>query len=151
MARPSKYKPEFAAQAKKLAALGATDMEVAEFFGVTDRTIYRWKIEFRPFCQALKAGKVSADDRVERALYQRAVGYSHHTEKLFQYEGKVVRARTMAHVPPDVAAAFIWLKNRKPEFWSNDPDAKGGDDVPTPASVSVTVEDASIPEPGEAG
>ena len=35
--RPSSYKPEFARQAAKLAELGATDQEVADFFEV-DRT-----------------------------------------------------------------------------------------------------------------
>lgn len=146
MARPTKYKPEFAAQAKKLAALGATDMEIAEFFGVTDRTIYRWKAEFRPFCQALKAGKVTADERVERALYQRAVGYSFNTEKLFQNDGKVIRAKTTSHVPPDVAAGFIWLKNRRPDRWRNNPDPVDDDEPLPPAKVIIDVQDASVPD-----
>ena len=50
MARPSKYKPEFAAQAAKLCALGATDVEIADFFEVDVRTIHRWKGEFEEFC-----------------------------------------------------------------------------------------------------
>ncbi|WP_033456662.1 helix-turn-helix domain-containing protein [Bordetella bronchiseptica] len=146
MARPSKYKPEFAVQAKKLAALGATDMEVAEFFGVTDRTIYRWKAEFKPFCQASKAGKSTADDRVERALYQRAVGYSYHTEKLFQHDGSVVRAKISTHVPPDVAASFIWLKNRRPELWRDKPDPTNDDNAPPPVKVVIEVVNASVPD-----
>lgn len=32
--RPSKYKPEYAGQAKKLCMLGQTDAEMASFFGV---------------------------------------------------------------------------------------------------------------------
>ena len=146
MARPSKYQPEFAKQAKMLCKLGATDMEIAEFFGVTDRTLYRWKIEHREFCQALKVSKAEADERVKRALYQRAVGYSFNTEKVFQHQGKVVRAKTVEHCPPDVAAAFIWLKNRDPENWRARPDP-----IPpaesAPKAVPVTVTDASLPEP----
>lgn len=34
MARPSKYRPEFVEQAEKLCKLGATDLEVADFFEV---------------------------------------------------------------------------------------------------------------------
>ena len=32
MGRPPKYKPEFAEQAEKLCALGATDADLADFF-----------------------------------------------------------------------------------------------------------------------
>lgn len=146
MARPTKYKPEFVAQAKKLCKLGATDMEIAEFFGITDRTLYRWKIEYPAFCQALKVTKKEADERVKRALYQRAVGYSYNSEKVFQHQGKVIRAKTTEHVPADVAASFIWLKNRDPENWRDRPDPIPTDEAP-PKSVSVTVQDASEPEP----
>lgn len=146
MARPSKYQPEFAKQAKMLAKLGATDMEIAEFFGITDRTLYRWKNEYREFCQALKVSKTEADERVKRALYQRAVGYSYNTEKVFQHQGKVVRAKTVEHCPPDVAAAFIWLKNRDRENWSDRPDPIQATET-APKAVPVTVQDASLPEP----
>ena len=53
--RPTKYKPEFVEQARKLAQLGATDIEVADFMGVDGRTITRWKSEHEEFCLALKA------------------------------------------------------------------------------------------------
>ncbi|MBL3206262.1 terminase, partial [Klebsiella pneumoniae] len=42
MGRPSKYKPEFAEQAKKLAVLGATDAQMADFFEVSVSTINLW-------------------------------------------------------------------------------------------------------------
>lgn len=41
--RPPTYKPEYAKQAAKLCELGATDLDIAEFFGVSVRTVYRWK------------------------------------------------------------------------------------------------------------
>ncbi len=52
-------------------------MEVADFFEVDVRTIYRWKTGREEFCQALKVGKDVADDRVTRSLYARANGYEH--------------------------------------------------------------------------
>ena len=63
------YKPDFDAQAEKLCRLGATDAELADFFGVLVSTINAWKTRHVDFLQALKGGKTEADDRVERALY----------------------------------------------------------------------------------
>lgn len=115
--RPASYKPEYAEQARKLCELGATDIEIADFFEVSDRTVYRWQLKYPEFCQALKAGKDSADERVERSLYHRATGYTFESEKVFQYQGDIVRAGTREHVPPDTTAMIFWLKNRRPEAW----------------------------------
>lgn len=115
--RPTDYKAVYAGQAKKLCQLGATDFELADFFKVDTRTIYRWKHVYPAFCQSLVAGKEKADDRVERALFNRAVGYSFESEKLWSYMGLVTRATTVEHVAPDPGAAMSWLKNRKPDDW----------------------------------
>src|SRR5260221_386292 len=99
--RPSGFRPEFVTQAEKLTALGATDREVAEFFKITERTLYRWQHDHAEFCQALKLGKEASDARVEKSLYRRAVGYTFDAVKIFQYEGKPVRANYVEHVAPD--------------------------------------------------
>lgn len=117
MARPSEFKPEYVEQARKLCQLGATDIELADFFEVSDRTIYRWQIKYPEFCQALKAGKESADERVERSLYHKATGYTFDAEKIFQHNGEVIRAPYREHVAPDTTAMIFWLKNRRPEAW----------------------------------
>jgi hypothetical protein len=117
--RPTAYKAEYAEQARKLCELGATDVELADFFEVTDRTIYRWSAKHEDFCQALKAGKVAADERVERSLYHKAVGYTHEAVKIFMPAGakEPVYAPYREHVPPDTTAAIFWLKNRRGEDW----------------------------------
>lgn len=115
--RPSSYRDEFAKQAERLCELGATDMELADFFEVDIRTIYRWKHEHGDFCQAVKVGKDALDNRVERSLYQRAVGYSFNSEKIFHFQGHITRADCVEHVAPDPGAALNWLKNRRPEAW----------------------------------
>lgn len=117
--RPSKYDPAFAAQATKLCELGATDDDVAAFFSVTPRTIYRWQTQFPEFCQSLKAGKAPADDRVERSLFHRAVGYRHEAVKIFMPAGASapVYAEYVEQVAPDTTAAIFWLKNRRPDLW----------------------------------
>ncbi|WP_375790884.1 helix-turn-helix domain-containing protein [Bradyrhizobium sp. vgs-9] len=117
--RPTSYKPEYAEQAAKLCALGATDAELADFFKVTTVTIWRWQSAHVEFCNALKRGKEAADERVERSLYARATGYTHEAVKIFMPAGakKPVYAKYQEHVPPDVTAQIFWLKNRRREEW----------------------------------
>lgn len=114
---PTLYKAVFANQAKKLCLLGATDLEIADFFNVNVATIYRWKNTQQKFCDALKAGKAQADARVERSLYAKATGYMHDAVKIFQNEGVPVIVPFREHVPPDTTACIFWLKNRKPKEW----------------------------------
>ncbi len=117
--RPSSFKPEYVAQVRKLCEFGATDVEIADFFGISDRTVYRWQIEYPEFCQALKAGKEAVDDRIERSLLHRASGYSHEAVKIFMPAGASdpVYAPYREHFPPDTTAAIFWLKNRRPDVW----------------------------------
>ena len=117
--RPTDYKPEYAAQAKHLCELGATDQEIADFFEVNVSTIYRWKHTQGEFCEALIDGKDFADDRVERSLYQRAVGYEQEEVKIFMPSGaeNPVYAPFRAKIPSDVGAAKLWLTNRRGGKW----------------------------------
>ena len=116
--RPSGYLPEFAKQATKLCELGATNADLADFFGVSINTIANWQTARPEFLAALKAGKVSADDRVERSLYQRAVGYTYYSVKIFCPAGGVpVTVPYREHVPPDTTAQIFWLKNRRRNEW----------------------------------
>lgn len=129
--RPSEYRDEYVEQAAKLCALGATDFELANFFQVHTATIYRWKNLYPEFCEAVIAGKEAADARVERSLYNRAVGYSFESEKVFQFQGEIIRAETVEHVPPDPSAALNWLKNRQPDKWRDKQEVQhsGGIDI----------------------
>lgn len=115
--RPSAYNPAYAKQAQKLCQLGATDVELADFFGVTVTTIGNWQRQHADFLAALKMGKDAADARVERSLYHRANGYTFDSEKVFQFQGEIVRAKTREHVPPDTTACIFWLKNRRRDEW----------------------------------
>lgn len=115
--RPTAYQASFVEQAKKLCALGATDAEMAGFFEVAVSTFYKWKSEFPEFSEAIKNAKAIADERVERSLYHRAVGYTFESEKVFQFQGQIVRTPTKEHVPPDTTAAIFWLKNRRSKEW----------------------------------
>lgn len=115
--RPTKLKPEFIEQARKLAALGATDREAAEFFDVSESTLYLWKHTSEEFSEALKVGKETADDRVKQSLYRRALGYSHDAVKIMTVDGSVQVVPFVEHYPPDTTAAIFWMKNRDPANW----------------------------------
>jgi len=117
--RPTKFREEFIEQARKLCQLGATDIEIADFFDVEVRTIYRWKADNDAFCQSLKAGKEVADERVERSLFQKATGYEQDEVKIFMPANAEapVYAPFRAKVAPDTTAAIFWLKNRRPDLW----------------------------------
>jgi len=121
--RPSPYKPEFAGIARRLCRNGATDIEVADILGISVRTFYRWCLLHDEFTAAVRVGKDAADDRVERALYQRAVGYDYIAEKIVTPRGggPVVMPYTM-HIPADVRAALHWLAIRRPKPWATMPE-----------------------------
>lgn len=117
MGRPSDYGEEFCEEARKFCENGATDIEVADYLEISVATLYRWKGKYPEFCEALKAGKSVADERVERSLYHKALGYTFDAVKIMQYEGEPVVVPYREHVPPDTTAAIFWLKNRRPELW----------------------------------
>lgn len=124
--RPTDYQERYPEQARKLCQLGATDAELADFFGVNITTIHRWKNVHADFCNALKAGKEAADARVERSLYQKAVGYTYDSVKIFMPAGATepVYAPYREHVPPSDTAAIFWLKNRRSAEWRDKQDVE---------------------------
>ena len=118
MGRPTTYKAEYAKQAEKICKLGATNHELAEIFGCSVRAINRWAIEHAAFAKAIQVGKDAADERVVKALYNRAVGYDYEAVKIFcNADGHVTEVPYTEHVPPDVKAAMQWLFNRRPGEW----------------------------------
>lgn len=120
--RPTDYKSEYVAQVEKLCRFGATDVEIAEFFDVSVRTIHRWKLDHEDFCHSISIGKESADARVERALYERATGFTFKEDQAFKCRDsggaeKVEVVTLEKQVPAETAAMIFWLKNRKKEAW----------------------------------
>jgi hypothetical protein len=122
------YKPEYAQVARIMCRGGATDAELAEAFGIHLATIGYWKGRFAAFREAIQDGKDMADDRVEQALYRRAVGYDYRAEEVLSFEGKVTeRAEVIKHEKPDVRAAQWWLKNRRRGKWADRHEITGAD------------------------
>lgn len=115
--RPTDYKPEYNEQAMKLCLLNAIDADLADFFEVTEQTINNWKKAHPEFFESIKKGKSIADANVAEKLYERATGYSHKEDKIFNNNGEPLVVPTTKHYPPDSTAAIFWLKNRAPEQW----------------------------------
>src|ERR1700730_14472630 len=122
--RPTDYSVEMAERAFALAQQGATDREIADGLDIGTTTFYRWCNEHPEFREATRLGKEAADERVERSLYHRALGYSHDAVKIFMPAGasEPVYAPFVEHFPPDTAAASLWLRNRKPDKWRDKQD-----------------------------
>ena len=129
MAAKPKYNPDFHDDwAWSLAAMGATNEEIAKAMGVSKRTIIRWSQEHQSFGEALARGKGVSDAKVVRSLYQRAVGYDYTEERQtveLDKEGKpkpIKVEKIKKHVPPDVGAQCFWLKNRQRSMWQDRPE-----------------------------
>ena len=120
--RPTKYLKVYDKQAADLCEYGADDVGLASFFHVSESTINLWKVKHPNFSESIKRAKAELDSKVERSLYERAVGYSHkdvdiRTISIGDGYSKIVQTPLTKHYPPDTAAAFIWLKNRRPAHW----------------------------------
>lgn len=128
--RPTKFKPEFIEQAHKLALLGATDAEMADFFEVHTDTLNEWKLVHPEFSVSLREGKIKADTEVAAKLYAKCMGAEWVEDfatkvKKTKYENgkKVYEEEEIQVVPvrkgsaPDTAAISLWLRNRQGANW----------------------------------
>jgi len=116
--RPTKYNKEYHSNIIYwMAKTGLTDKQMAGELGITEKTLNNWKNAHEEFLLSLKRGKEEPDSKVEDALYQRALGYSHPEDKIFNQNGVPLVVPTIKHYPPDPTAIIFWLKNRRPDKW----------------------------------
>lgn len=116
----SRYKAEYAKEVLQLCLLGASDRDLAGFFGVTHSTIQSWQKLHPEFGAALERGKQRADMAVARSMFRKATGYSHKATKVFMTkDGEIREHRYTEHYPPDTPAGIFWLKNRRRELWQD--------------------------------
>lgn len=118
--RPTWYSPALNDQVYELALLGQTEEQMAETLGVGYSTFTRWVAKHRYFREAIARGRAPADARVAASLYKRGLGYEYEAVKIFAPTGdrpEPTYAPYMQHVPPETAAASLWLRNRQPKLW----------------------------------
>jgi hypothetical protein len=116
--RDSEYDPSMNDQVRKLALLGLTNEELAEFFGVHVSTFYRWQAGNSAFREAVNEGKTIADANVADSFYKRATGEHVQLEKIVKRpNGEHEVIKYMTYIPGDPGAALNWLKNRRGQSW----------------------------------
>lgn len=134
--RPEKFAIINQEQLRQLIVSGWDDAQVSRFFGITEQTFNNYKIKYPKFFDALKDWKKEADLKVEKALFQRAIGYEYDEvtyEKsntgglgIVLSKGEVQAVKheptsktkiVVKQVAPDVTAQIFWLKNRQKEQW----------------------------------
>ena len=121
MGRPSSYSPDLCELAHNYCLLGATNDELAEFFGVSPRTIDNWIAVHPDFETAVKDGRIIADARVARGLYARAVGYDRKVEREILHQGELRTITNVTHYPPNPQSCIFWLRNRRRRTWREGP------------------------------
>lgn len=130
MPAPKPCTPEIVEQARKLCQyLGATNQEMADFFGVSLRHFQDWIAEIPDLKEAVTLGKMQADAGVADALYRRATGYSHPDVDIKVVDGCIVETPLVKHYPPDTVACIFWLTNRRRDMWKRKPTEESQADV----------------------
>ncbi|WP_333879274.1 hypothetical protein [Methylobacter sp.] len=110
--KTTQFKSEYCEQVFNYCSLGASEKQLAQFFGIDEKELIDWKIKYPKFQKAIKRGQIMADANVASSLYRRGIGYSHKEMKVIQREGKLIAIEVDKHHPPDVQACIFWLSNR---------------------------------------
>ena len=98
---------------------GLTEEQIAKNIGIARQTLGKWKHAYSVIGDALKKGYAVANQEVESALFRRATGYqTTETRMVTDSSGKKIEC-VIKDVPPDTTACIFWLKNRKPDEWSD--------------------------------
>ena len=71
-----KFQDKYISDVKKLALLGLTDKEIANFFEVEESLLHHWFEKYPEFASAHHSGKLGANGEVIAALYKRAKGFT---------------------------------------------------------------------------
>ena len=128
MGRPTLFHPAMCEEAHNYCLLGATNDQLAGFFGVSSSTIDNWIAGRRDFEAAVKSGRVIADAKVARSLYVRAVGYDRTVEREVILGGELKPVTSTVHYPANVQACIFWLRHRRRQSWCDGPSAATADD-----------------------
>lgn len=103
--------------------------EIAEFIGITQPLLSRWRREYPEIDEALSKGKELCDYKVENALLKSALGFTATeitvTVGRRQINGQwvdITKETKTKEIAPNVTACLAWLNNRKPDIWKKNRD-----------------------------
>lgn len=117
--RPTYYKDLDLEKIKMLVTRGFTQAEIAFILGISGGLIKRMAAKNPEFRELLDEWREVANGRVERSLYENAIGYVHPETKVFydSKTGQIVEHKIEKYYPPNVTAGKLWLMNKKPHKW----------------------------------
>jgi len=119
----SVYSPACIPKVKQMAQSGMTDWEISRALGISNGTFFHWKMIYPELMEASIEGKEAVDKRVERCLYEKAIGYRWVEKQQVVIidpitgEDVIREIEVEKHMPPDNTAMIFWLKNRRSDLW----------------------------------
>lgn len=115
-------------QIEEWAKDGLSEKQIANNLGIAYSTFREYKNKYSALSALLKKGRDSAIERVENALFKKALGYEYEevTKELVENTetGKkelVVVKSVRKVVHPDAGSIIFILKNKRPEVWKDNP------------------------------
>ena len=119
MAKKSKYEELVAPKLDTIEGLyreGWTLAAIADFLGISERTLCNYKNQHKELAEALKRGNDDAVYAVENALLRSALGFTYEEQETTK-NGAVVTVQKYAK--PNVNAQIFFLKNRARNKWKD--------------------------------
>jgi hypothetical protein len=110
---------------EKWARDGLTEEQICTNIGVGVNAFNVYKKQHEELRESLKKGKEIIITEIENALIKRAIGYDVEEVKtsIRMIDGKETKytEKSRKHIPPDVGACAILLKNKDRGNWSDNP------------------------------
>jgi hypothetical protein len=110
---------------EKWARDGLTEEQICKNIGVGVNAFNIYKKQHEELRESLKKGKEIIITEIENALIKRAIGYDVEEVKtsIRMIDGKETKytEKSRKHIPPDVGACAILLKNKDRGNWSDNP------------------------------
>lgn len=113
------------------ARAGLTDEEIAKKIGISRSTLAEWKKKHESIRNALADNGEIADRKVEHSLFRMTQGFSVPVRKAFKVkrtgydeQGRKVEYEEIetgeedVYIKPDIKAITFWLKNKRPQDWT---------------------------------
>lgn len=106
---------------------GMSRSEIADKIGISVATFRRWEKRNVGISEAVKIGRELTDITVENAILKKALGFeTEEVKTVIKANGDEEVTTVKKNVPPDVSAAAVWLKNRRPDKWRDKPTEGNG-------------------------
>lgn len=120
------YKDMDVKQLSKLAASGWSVQEVADFYNMPATLLSGWIVTNKnDIGDAFNSGVDHSVKRVEKALFERAIGYKHKETKVMMRPiggnqgSEVTKIKIWKHYPPEVQACIFYLTNKRRDIWKH--------------------------------